>query len=213
MAMFNWLQKKIAYALLEESLSLEELAKAIGENPLDTEKALKEMLALKVVNESSGLFSLSEEVKAEFRKKQEIREQAKPKLELQAYIEARGLSKKAVLEQMKHIEESLKKQQAIVLYSISHAEPEKQGELYTGHIELAFGVKSFTALVQLMYFYAPSAIEVIRPAKAEFTAFDLQEALNEMAEFIFKYNAYIARNLKKAEIDAFYKELFQGNQK
>lgn len=213
MAIFSWLQKKIAYELLNGPMSLEDISKAVGESPLETEKALKEMVALKVVNEKSGMFSLSEEVQAEFHRKQELREREKPRLDLQAYIETKGLSSKEVLKHMRSIEESLKKQQAIVLYSVSHAEPEKQGELYTSHIELTFGVKSLTALIQFMYLYAPSAIEVIRPPKAEFTAFDLQEALNEMAEFIFKYNEYIARNLKKAEINEFYKGLFQGIKK
>ncbi|MCD6478986.1 MAG: hypothetical protein J7L44_03815 [Candidatus Diapherotrites archaeon] len=213
MPLFNWLQKKVAHVLLSGPRSIEELSKIIGENPLEIEKALKHMVELKVVNENAGMFSLSEEVSKQFHERQELREKERPKLDLQAYIEVSGISKKAVLNQLERIEKALRNNASIVIYSIEHARPAKHNDLYTSHIELTFGVKDFLALVRFMYLYGPSAVEVIRPAKSEFTAYEIQEGLNEMADFIFKYNNYITMHLKKAEIDEFYKKLFQGMKK
>ena len=213
MPVFNWLQKKIAHALLSGSKDIEELSKIVGENPLEIEKALKQMVELKVVNESAGMFSLAEEVRRQFHEREDLREKEKLKLDLQAFIEISGISKKAVSKQLVRIEDALKANPSLVLYSIEHAEPAKHEELYTSHIELTFGVKDFPALIDFMYFYGPTAIEVIRPAKVEFTAYEIQEGLNEMADLIFKYNNYIAVHLKKAAIDEFYRKLFQGKKK
>ena len=108
MALFNWLQKKIAYALLEGPKSIEQLSKILAENPFEIEKALKQMLELKVVNESAGLFSLSEEVKKGLKERREAREKAKPKLDVQAYIEATSISEKKLKAQLKTIEKRLR---------------------------------------------------------------------------------------------------------
>ncbi|MCX8190098.1 MAG: hypothetical protein N3F05_02600 [Candidatus Diapherotrites archaeon] len=209
MALLSWLQIKIAKELIESPMSLQELSKAIGENPLDIEKALKDMVALKLVTEKSDMFYISEEIKKELLNKRELTQQEKPKTEIQAYIEVKGLNKKAALKQMKEIEKAIKAQNAFVLYSSNIIEPEKQGDFYIGHLDITIGFKSLTSLVQFMYLYGPSVVEVIKPPKAEFTAFDLQEALNQMAEFIFKYNVYLEKNLRKADIERFYASLLQ----
>ncbi|MEM4662954.1 MAG: hypothetical protein QXM75_02950 [Candidatus Diapherotrites archaeon] len=210
MALISWLQTKIAKELVEGPMSIQELSKALGENPLKIEKELKEMESLKLVSEKAGVFYISEEIKKQFLNRRELVEQEKPKVDIQAYIEVKGLDKKAAIKQMKEIEKAIRAQQSFAVYSIETITPEKQGDLYIGHLDVSIGFKSITSLVQFMYLYAPSAIEVIRPAKLEFTAFDFQEALNQMSEFIFKYNAYLETHFKKAEIDRFYSLLFQN---
>lgn len=208
-AILSWLQIKIAKELLEGPGSIQELSKAVGESPLDVENALKQMVELKLASEKAGMFYISEEIKKELLNKRELAEQEKPKIDIQAYIEVKGLNRKAALQQMKEIEKALKAQEAFVLYSSSIIEPEKQGDLYIGHLDITIGFKNITSLVQFMYLYGPSVVEVIKPPKAEFTAFDLQEALNQMAEYIFKYNVYLEKNFKKADIERFYASLFQ----
>lgn len=213
MVTFSWLQKKIAYHLLDGPKSIEQLAKLLGENPFEIEKALKQMVKLKVVNETANMFSLSEEVKKGLRERQELREKEKPKLDLQAYIEVSGISEKAVKTRLKTIEERLKADRSLTIYSMEIAEPMKHESDYSAYIELTAGFKDFLSLVRFMYLYGPSTVEIIKPAKLELSAYELQEGLNEMAEFIFKYNAYIARHLKKAELVEFYKKLFQEGAK
>ncbi|MCD6247258.1 MAG: hypothetical protein J7J87_02380 [Candidatus Diapherotrites archaeon] len=213
MALFNWLQKKIAYALLEGPKSIEQLSKILAENPFEIEKALKQMLELKVVNESAGLFSLSEEVKKGLKERREAREKAKPKLDIQAYIEVTSISEKKLKAQLETIEKRLKNDPSLVVYSLHVAEPVKQKEEYSAYIELTAGFRDFLSLVRFMYFYGPSTVEVVKPAKAEFTAYELQEGLNEMAELIFKYNTYVAKHFKKTELEEFYKKLFREEKK
>ncbi len=211
--MFSWLQKRIAIELLSGPKSIEELSKILGEPALEIEKELKKMKELKLVVEKHGLFSLSAKIEREFHRRKELREEQKPKVEIVAYIEITGVTKQIVQETLKKLSKMLKEDKSLVIFSMDKSKPRKEAQHYYAFIELNIGFKDFASMLRFVNLYAPSTIEVIRPPKAEFTAYEIQEGLNQLAEFVFSYKHVLTKYLSKVELADFYRKLLEGSEK
>jgi len=59
-----------------------------------------------------------------------------------------------------------------------------------------------------MYFYGPSSVEVLKPAKFDIRADDLQDGLMDMAEMIQAYNSHVLQLMGRKELAEFNSRLY-----
>ena len=111
--------------------------------------------------------------------------------------------------QIGKLEETLNKDKNFTLYGIDKALVEKQDEYYSTYFEVNFSVKDFASLIRFMFFYGPSSVEVVKPAKIEFSAQDLQDGLMEAADMVQKYSSAIHKLLNREELEKFNTELYK----
>lgn len=207
--MFSEEQKKIALALFEGPLALEEIAKHLTISGEELQKELERMLELKVLEENEGIFSLKKEVVKELQKRKELSESDSFKLRLLAYIELQALEEEMLSKQLNSIVEKIKQNDDVTVYSVEIAPIEKQqtSEYYSSYIEVNFTIRDFTSLIQFMFYYGPSTVEVLKPGKMEIQASDLQDALAELSDINSKYTNYIASSMNKKELEEFNKKI------
>lgn len=213
MARFSYTQTKIALALLKGEKSVLELSKILGESNARIERELKEMLGLNLVEKKGDSFALKKEIVEEIMQRREIEEQDNFKVRLKAFIETQALSDKLIRKHLASVETNMKKDPDFVLYNVEIGEPIKQGDYYSGFIEVNFSARNFSSIIRFVLMYAPSVIEIVKPPKAEFTAFDLQEGLMDLTNWVYKYNSFINQHMKREEIERFNKSLFQQKKK
>ncbi len=103
----------------------------------------------------------------------------------------------------------MKKDSNFTLYNLDKAPIEKQGDYYSTYFEINFSVKDFASLIRFMFFYGPSSVEVVKPAKIEFSAQDLQDGLMETADMVQKYSSAIHKLLNREELERFNAELYK----
>ncbi len=211
--MFNYLQTKVAIALLRSEKDIPSIGKAIGEKDSVIEKELKEMLKLGLVEKEGDKFRLKSEIVEELRRRRELEEQDSFKVRLKAFVEAKDYSEKAVEKHLETLATRMERDPEFRIYSIEKGEPVQQDELYSGFIEVNFSAKDFTSIIRFVLLTSPTAIEVIKPRKAEFTAFELQEGLMDLAEWVYRYASFVEKHLKREEIEKLNKSLFQGKKK
>lgn len=211
--MFSEQQKLIAKELFEGPLTLQELEKNLKLSREDLQKDLKKMLELKVIEKTQKdekeLFSLKKSIAEELIRRKEISRKDTFDLRLEAYIEMQAIEKKLLEKHLNEMMEKLKNNPELTIYSIKKASIQKpaETEYYSSYIELNFTVKDFSSLIQFMFFYGPSTIEVLKPEKISLKAFDFQDGLMQLADISQKYNTYIRKALNKKELEEFNKKI------
>ncbi|MEM0359942.1 MAG: hypothetical protein QXK06_01215 [Candidatus Diapherotrites archaeon] len=214
MARFNYLQTKIAIALLKGCKDIPQISKMVGEDFAVVEKELKALVLMGIVERKEDAFALKPEIAKEISRRKEIEEQDSFKVRLIASIENQALSEKVVEKNLQLLQEQIKKDPEFIVYNIETGKPQKQGEeYYSGFVEVNFSAKNFNSIIRFILMYSPTVIEVVKPPKAEFTAFDLQEGFMDLSDWVFKYNAFIKSHMERQEIEAFNKTLFQQKKK
>jgi predicted transcriptional regulator len=209
MAKFSEEQKQIALKLVSGAKTAEELTKEL-KIPYDSlQEKLKEMLKLDLLTKDGfpTKYTLKKEIVEELDRRQKIEEEDKNNLRLKAIIEMQAIEPELLKKANESITEALKKEKNLTIYSIKTNPVLKQEDNYSSFLELNISVKNFRALVQFMYFYGPSSIEIIKPAKIELSAQDLQDGLIDMAEMIQKYTQYITQLLNRQEMEALHKKI------
>jgi hypothetical protein len=215
LARFSYLQTKIASALLKGGKTIQDASKMTGEAIPSVERELKALVSLGLVEQKGDSFALKAEIAEEIRRRKDLEEQDSFKLRLMASIENQAVSEKVVEKNLASLQEQLKKNADFVIYNIEVGRPEKQkeGDYYSGFVEVNFSARDFNSIIRFILMYAPSVMEVVKPAKAEFTAFDLQEGFMDLSQWVFKYNSFINSNMRRQEIENFNKTLFQQKKK
>jgi len=204
-------QKKIALLLMHNPKTAEELVKQLSIPYNKLMEELKGMLKLKVV-ERDGFptkYRLKENIAVEVKRRQKIAEADQFKLRIKAFIEMQAIEENMLKKQLGKLEKALQEDASFTIYSIEKAPVEKNGEYYSTFIEANFSVKDFVSMVRFMFFYGPSAVEVIKPERIELTAQDLQDGLLDMADMVQKYANFIAKKLNSEELEQFYQKLFK----
>lgn len=208
MIKFSDNQKKIALFLSRGQASLQKIAEGLKLTP---EEALNEIALLKkyglIEKDEKGYF-LSGELAERIAKRREIAEKDPFNLRLRAFIELKAIDKKLLNKHVKELKKSLESEKNITVYEIFVEKPEKEEEYYSTFIEATISVKNFQVLVNFMFFYGPSAIEILKPAKIEVSAFDLSEGLMDMADMIHRYAEYVSKIMTKRELARFNRQLF-----
>ena len=205
-------QKKIALLLMHNPKTAEELNKQLNIPYSKLMEEMKGMLKMKVVEKLDGFptrYRLKENIADEVKRRQKIAEEDSFKLRIKAFIEMQAIEENLLNKQMEKLEKALQADTTFTIYTMEKAPVEKSGEYYSSFLEVNLSVKDFVSIVRFMFFYAPSAIEVIKPERMEFTAQDLQDGLLDIAEMLHKYATFIAKKLNKEELDQFYDKLFK----
>ncbi len=211
MPRFTEEQKKIALLLVHGPKTAEEINPqlSIPFNKLTDE--LKAMIKLGVI-EKQGFptkYALKKNIVSEVQKRKRIAESDLNKLRVRAFIEMQAIEEDLLKKQLDRLEEAMGEDKSFTLYSLDRAQIEKQGEYYTTYFELNFSVKDFASLVRFMFFYGPSSVEVVKPAKIEFSAQDLQDGLMSMADMVQKYSTTIHKLMNRKDLEEFNKSLYK----
>ena len=211
MARFSEEQKRIALLLIHGPKTSEDLNSQLNIpfNKLSDE--LKAMLKLGVI-EKHGFptkYSLKKNIASEVQKRKKIAETDLNRLRIRAFIEMQAIEEELLKKQLLQLEESMKKDSNFTLYNLDKAPIEKQGDYYSTYFEINFSVKDFASLIRFMFFYGPSSVEVVKPAKIEFSAQDLQDGLMETADMVQKYSSAIHKLLNREELEKFNAELYK----
>ena len=211
MPRFSDEQKRIALLLIHGPKTPEELNSQLNIpfNKLTDE--LKAMMRLGVI-EKQGFptrYALKQNIAEEVQKRKKIAESDFNKLRLRAFIEMQAIEEDLLKKQLDKLEESLNEDKNFTFYSIDKMLIEKQGEYYSTYFEVNFSAKDFASLIRFMFFYGPSSVEVVKPAKIEFSAQDLQDGLMEAADMVQKYSSTIHKLLNREELEKFDAELYK----
>ncbi|HLC92656.1 MAG TPA: hypothetical protein VJH23_03035 [archaeon] len=210
MSKFTPEQKKIAFALVQGSKSVDALNKSLG-MPFDVlNENLKQMHKLNLVKVEGypSKYMLVESVLEGVRRRKEIAEKDPFELRLKATIEITAVEESFLKKHMKEIEGKLKEQKVLTIYDVYQAPTLRQGTHFRSYLEVNLSAKDFTAIVQFMYFFGPTSVEVIKPAKITLAMDDLQDALMEMAQMIQAYNHTMLKSMAKEELEEFAKNLY-----
>jgi len=213
MSRFSHLQKKIALELLKGKKSIHELSRATGESDSLVEKELNSMQKLSLVEKDQDYFRLKKEISTELKRRNEIEQQDSFKARFRAFVESQAYSEKLVKSNIDTLVEQMEKDQDYKIYAVDKSEPEKQGDLFSGFVEVNFSVKDFNSIIRFVLVFGPSSIELVKPRKIEFTAYELQEGLMDLTGWVYKYNQALVKNMRKQEIENFTKTLFQQKKK
>jgi len=213
LARFNYLQTKIAVALVKGGRGVSELGKMLGEPDTAIERELKEMEKHGLAAREGDFYALKPGIVKEIKRRKELEEQDFFKVRLKAFVEAQAVSEGEVSKLLAELKEKMEKDPDYKIYNTEDGAPAKQEGYYSGFVEVNFSAKDFNAMIKFVLVFGPSTIEVIKPRKAEFSAFELQEGLMDLTDWAYKYNSLIKRYMKREQIESFNKTLFQQKKK
>ena len=211
MTTFNEEQKRIAMLLMHSSKTAEELNKQL-DIPYDKlMQELRDMLKLDVISREGfpTKYKLKDSIVHEVKRRKRISEDDIFKLRLRIIIEAQAVDDVLLNNQLEKLESSLQKDKNFTIYSIEKAEVAKEGDYFSSYLDVNLTVRDFTSLINLMFFYGPGLIEVMKPAKMEFNAQDLQDGLTDMSDMVHKYTEYITKLMSRKELEAFHDKLYR----
>jgi hypothetical protein len=143
------------------------------------------------------------------RKRRMIAETDKNKLRLRINVEVQAIEENLLKNQLKEIQEAIRKEEDFTIYDIIEAKPIQQGEHYSSYLDINLSVKDFHALMKLMFLYGPTSVEVLKPEKLEFTAGELQDGLILISDIVHSYTEYIAKHMNKEELAEFNRKLYE----
>lgn len=205
-------QKRLAAALVSEPKTIEQLNKETAIPMDELLHEIKGLLVLKVIEKLEGFptrYALKQDIAQEVQRRKELAETDKNKIKLHAIIETQAVEPEILKKQSNKLGESLQQEPDFVVYALSHAPTMKNEEMYSSFIDVTLSIKDFKALVKFIHFYGPTTIEVLKPAKLELDAHDLQEGLLDMAQMIHRYSDYLTKLLNRAELEEFNRRLLK----
>lgn len=172
---------------------------------------LKEMLKMKVISKEGypTVYKIKPEISEEVDRRKKIADSDAFKLRLRAIIELQAIEESLLIKHLNKLSDGLKKEKNLTIYALDKAKVEVVDEYYSSFIEVNFSVRNFSTLMNFMFFYAPSSIEVIKPDRIEFSAYDFQDGLVALAEMFQKYAEYVEKMMSKHELEQFYEQLYK----
>jgi hypothetical protein len=210
MSLFTKQQIQIANSLRQPQ-TLDALLK---QHNLEKELLLAELDKLKkleLIEEKNGTYVLKKEIAKEIEEKKTISAEDPYKLRVLATIELQAIEPVLLQKSVEHMRDRIKKNPNITIYSTKQAEVEQLEDdgKFTTFLEIEFSVKNFEALIQFVYFYGPTALEILKPDKVEIVAHDLQDGLMFMADLNFRYADLVMKNMSKKQLDDFYHKVYR----
>ena len=110
---------------------------------------------------------------------------------------------------MGKIKEALEKEKPFTIYDIKEEKIVEEDDMYSSFLEVNMSIKDFPSLIRFLFYYGPTNIEVLKPRKLEFTHFEFQEGLMELADIFQKYADFFTKHLNKEELGKFYKDIYK----
>lgn len=212
---FTLTEKMIAFELLSGEKNKKELVESLKKKiDFDNQKfdaAIERLQKLKFVEEKEGKYFLSKDLLAEFKKIKEIEEKDSFRLKLRAFIEIQAIERSLLEQQLEKIETALKKEKDFTIYNLYREEIIKNEEdsYYSSFIDVILTVRNFQALIKFVIFYGPTAIEIIKPARIDFSVYELQEGLLDLIQMIQKYTEFALKLMNRQELEEFNKQLLK----
>jgi len=204
-------QKKIAILLLNEPKTEEQLNKQLN-IPFDKLMLeLKTMVKLNVISKEGypTKYKLKQEIIEEVQKRKEISDQDAFRLRIRAIIEFKAIEETLLKRHMGKIKGALEKEKPFTIYDIKEEEIIEEEEMFSSFLEVNLSIKDFPSLIRFLFYYGPTNIEVIKPRKLEFSHFEFQEGLMELADIFQKYAEYFTEHLNKEELGKFYNDIYK----
>ena len=210
-ARFTDEQKKIALVLLNEPKTEEELNKQLNIPYDKLTKELKEMLNLKVIYKEGypTKYKLKQDIVEKIEERKKIAEKDSFRIRFNAIIEFKAIEENLLKKHLKEISNAIRKEKALTIYELTEAEIVEDDEMQSSFIELNASVKDFTSLIRFLFYYGPSSIEIIKPTKIEFSNYEFQEGMMELADIFQKYADYFTKNLTRQELEKFYQNAYK----
>lgn len=205
-------QKKICTALLSGPKSLELLSEQVGMKHDAAQSELKHLMQLKLVSlqGTPPVYALKEEVVTELKRRKNIESEDDNKFRVRILIEVQGLEENLVQKQVEKIVENLKGEPFFKIYATKVEPVVKVEEKYSTFAEINLSVRDFRSMVRLAFFYGPASIEVVKPAKIDFTLNDFQDGLVDMTEMVHAYSDYIMGLMSRKKVEEFNSKFFEG---
>jgi len=203
-------QKAIAKSLAQSPKTAEEIAAELKFSYFKTMEELKAMLKTGLIVKEGfpTKYALAQQIVQKVKERRKIEEKDLFKIRLNCMIEIKAIEVELLKKSINEIEEGLKTDPAFTIYDIRKAEPMQDGEYYSSFLEVNLTARDFKAITHLMFYYAPAAIEVLKPDKIELTPDDLQDALVDMSELIHAYAEQITRLMNRKEMEDFTRKLY-----
>jgi hypothetical protein len=211
MPKFNDDQKKIAMLLLNEPKTEEELNKQLNIPYDKLTQELKTMLKLGVITKEGypTNYRLKQEIVERVQQRKKISEEDSFRMRIKAIIEFKAIEKNLLKKHLGEISAALKKEKAFTIYDINEAEIIEDGDLESSFLEVSLSVKDFRALIRFLFYYGPTSVEIVKPSKIEFSNFEFQDGLMELAEIFQKYASFFTKHLNQEELAKFYKDAYK----
>ncbi len=207
---FSQDQKRIATLLVNGSKSEQEISKQLNIPYDKLLMELKDMLKTKVLLKEGypTKYRLKQDIIDEVKRRKEISSQDEYKIRIRAIIELQAVEKTLLKKHYKKIKEALKKEKNFNIYSISDEKVADDGDMCSTFTEVNLSVKDFSSLVKFIFYYGPASIEVLKPSRVEFSQFEFQEGLVDLANILQSYATFTQQHLTREEINKFNKEVY-----
>ncbi len=205
-------QKKISILLLNEPKTEEELNKQLNIPYDKLTQELKHMLKLNLIIKEGypTKYRLRQDIVEEVQKRKKIAEKDAFRLRIRAIIEFKAVEENLLKKLMKKIRDALKKETTFTLYDIQEADViEEDEEMCSSFLEINLSVRDFSSLIRFLFYYGPTTIEVLKPSKIDFSSFEFQEGLMELADIFQKYTSFFTKHLNQEELGKFYNEAYK----
>jgi len=118
-------------------------------------------------------------------------------LKAKIIIELMGSPKEHIEKTMKLVMDKLDKEEKVKILSFETHEPtevkiqENLPALWSSFSDVDISLEGLDALIQLMFFYMPSSIEIYEPEKIEFDLGEINNFLNDISARLHQYDMTI----------------------
>lgn len=210
MQRFNKIEKYIALILLDGQTEEKNLiAKIKSKYGVEVSSealnvAVSNLETPKLIQREGGKLKLNDLIKNEIFRWKEIEDKDSFRLKIQAIIEIQAIEEEFLRKELNRVSNAVQKEVGFTVYSISTAKIIKQDEAYSSFIDVTLSVKDFRALTKFIIFYAPATLEILKPSKITFDAFELQEGLLDLSEFYQKVAQETLKLMNRKELEDFY---------
>ncbi len=210
---FTETQKKVAQALLSSPLTKEQLVEKTSLSLVQLEEELKFLHQIKLVSisgEKAQTYAHLPAIAEELKRRKSLEMEDDNRFRIRVLIEVQAVEETMLQKQVDRVLEALGREPFFRVYSQKVEPPVKVEERYSTFIDVNLSVRDFRAVIRLMFFFGPASIEVIKPAKFEFSPQDFQDGLVDMSEMIHAYADYIMGMMNRKQVEEFNATLFKN---
>jgi hypothetical protein len=208
----NDIQRKIAILLMADPKTADELQNQLNIDYDVLMKELSNMLKMKVIKKNDEFptkYGLDDHITTEINRRKEISDKDSYRIKLQMILDVQGITEKIVEIQLNKVEEMLKAEKNITIYDLKKSDILQQEDDFFGYVDATFTVKDFRHLIHIIMYYTPSALEILSPKKVNFSMYELQDGLIEIAQRTHKYIQELQKRITKEESNLLQKKLFK----
>ncbi|MDD4147866.1 MAG: hypothetical protein PHO85_05035, partial [Candidatus Cloacimonetes bacterium] len=132
-------------------------------------------------------YFLAEEIKEKLSVRSNTQNADNNKIRVSVIIESKSNDKEKLELAMATIFKNLKENPQFVVYESSLAEIVVHDDLFSTYIDAEISCPTFASLLQLVYYYGVTSIDVIKPEKLSLPISDLQESLFTIIDMTHGY--------------------------